>query len=326
MSIYSQVSSIKRNVLLCALCIEGNNNPKMFFCTCIVSFLALVMVQESYADPIDLLRSTLPKQIREWRAEPDDRLFDPETIFEYINGGGELYRAYNMRRCLSRRYSNPDGPAIVLDIFDMGSSQDAFGVFTHDQEGEALQVGQGGLYRSGWLRFWKGRFFCSIYSEAETPAAEKAVRELARVVALLLRDEGPKPGILSRLPAEGLRPRSIRYLHHQTVLNYHFYLADRNILNLGPRTDAVLATYQRGEEIAHLLLVLYPDAAEAEKAFQGFERNYLPDAGSTGLALLENRKWSGARRDGRLLVIVLDSDSKQLAERLLAGFRKDQRS
>jgi hypothetical protein len=297
----------------------------MFFCTCIVSFLALFMVQESYADPVELLRSTLPKQIREWRAEPDDRVFDPETIFEYINGGGELYRAYNMRRCLSRRYSNPEGPAIVLDIFDMGSSQDAFGVFTHDQEGEALQVGQGGLYRSGWLRFWKGRFFFSIYSEAEAPAAEKAVRELAGVVALLVRDEGPRPGILSRLPVEGLRSRSVRYLHHQTVLNYHFYLADRNILNLGPRTDAVLATYQHGDEIAHLLLVLYPGAVEAEKAFQGFKRHYLPDAGSTGLALLENRKWSGARREGKLLVIVLDSDNRQLAERLLAGFRKDQK-
>lgn len=293
--------------------------PYAFLICCLVPFV----VQESYADPVELLQATLPSQIEGWRAEPEDRLFDPETIFEYINGGGELYKAYNMRRCLSRSYTNPDGPTIVLDIFDMGSSGDAFGVFTHEQEGEPLEVGQGGLYRSGWLRFWKGRFFVSIYSEMETAAAEKAVRELATAVALLITDQGPKPRVVSRLPVEGLRPRSVRYLHHQTVLNYHFYLADENILNLGPRTDAVLASYQLGQETAYLLLVVYPDAAKAEKALQGFIRHYLPEAESTGLALLENGKWSAARIEGKLLMIVLDSDSRRLAKGLLEKVKKN---
>ncbi|MEE9420502.1 MAG: hypothetical protein V3W43_13545, partial [Desulfatiglandaceae bacterium] len=127
----------------------------------------------------------------------------------------------------------------------------------------------------------------------------------------------------SRLPVEGLRPRSVRYLHHQTVLNYHFYLADENILNLGPRTDAVLASYQLGQETAYLLLVVYPDAAKAEKALQGFIRHYLPEAESTGLALLENGKWSAARIEGKLLVIVLDSDSRRLAKGLLEKVKKN---
>ncbi|MFC1868442.1 DUF6599 family protein, partial [Thermodesulfobacteriota bacterium] len=60
----------------------------------------------------------------------------------------------------------------------MGSSKDAFGVFTHDQDGDALDMGQGGLYNYGWLRFWKGRFFISIFAEKESPEAEKAVKNL----------------------------------------------------------------------------------------------------------------------------------------------------
>ena len=289
----------------------------------LICFLAPFMVQKSNADPIERLRATLPGQIGGWRAELEDRLFDPETIFEYIDGGGELYKAYNMRKCLSRRYANPDGPAIVMDIFDMGSSGDAFGVFTHDQEGELLEVGQGGLYRSGWLRFWKGRFFISLYSEAESAVAEKAVRELATVVSSRIKDTGPKPQVIARLPGEGLRPGSVRYLHHQTVLNYHFYLADENILNLGPRAEAVLAAYQQDQESAYLLMVVYPNAGKAEKALHRFMGHYLPEATSTGLALLENRKWSAVWMKGKLLVIVLDSDSKDLTERLLASARKN---
>ena len=277
----------------------------------------LLMMQKAYADSIDVLHRALPGQIKGWTAEPGDRFFDSETIFDYINGAGEVYRAYNLQRCLSRRYTNPKGPPIVLDIFYMGSSEDAFGVFTHDQDGEALDVGQGALYRSGWLSFWKDRFFVSVYTEEETAAAEKAVRGLGKVVASLITAQGPKPRILLRLPHEGLLPRSIRYLHHHIVLNYHFYVSDENILDLGPHTDAVLAGYQRGKEYARILLVIYPNKKKAAEALARFLRHYLPEADSKGLVLLENGKWSTAALKGKLLAVVLEADSRQLAKGIL---------
>jgi hypothetical protein len=282
-----------------------------------VGGFSLMMIQTSYADPIQTLHTSLPEQIQGWSAEPNDRFFDDETIFDYIDGAGEVYRAYNMKKCLSRRYITPNGPAIVLDIFDMQSSEDAFGVFTHDQDGEPVDVGQGGLYRSGWLSFWKGRFFVSIYMEEESGAAERAVRGLAQEVASRIPQQGPRPRILAFLPQKGLQPRTIRYLHHYIVLNYHFYLADENILNLGPDTKATLAGYNRGEGNAQLLLVQYSEAGEAEIAHRRFLKTYLPEAKSTGPVLLENGKWSAAALRGKLLVIVLEADSQQLAQSLI---------
>jgi hypothetical protein len=278
---------------------------------------SFMIIQTSYADPIQILHAALPKQIQGWSAEPNDRFFDDETIFDYIDGAGEVYRAYNMRKCLSRRYRIHNGPAIVLDIFDMQSSEDAFGVFTHDQDGAPVDVGQGGLYRSGWLSFWKGRFFVSIYMEEESGAAARAVRGLAKEVASRIPQEGPKPRILSFLPQKGLQPRTIRYLHHYIMLNYHFYLADDNILNLGPDTKAALAEYKRGKEDARVLLVQYPERGKAEKAHRRFLETYLPEASSTDPVLIENNKWSAAALRGRLLVIVLEADSRVLAESLL---------
>ena len=66
------------------------------------------------------------------------------------------------------------------------------------------------------------------------------MRGLAKEVASRIPQEGPKPRILSSLPQKGLQPRTTRYLHHHIVLNYHFYLADENILNLGPDTKVLL--------------------------------------------------------------------------------------
>ncbi len=155
-----------------------------------LGYSSLMMMQKSHAGQFDGLTAALPSQIGVWTAEPKDRIYDTDTIFSYIDGAGEVYRAYNMRSCLSRRYSSPNSPTIVLDIFDMGTSEDAFGVFTHDQDGSPVDVGQGGLYRPGWLSFWKGKYFVSIYVEEETAPAKKAMGELAKVVASLIKDQG----------------------------------------------------------------------------------------------------------------------------------------
>jgi len=282
-----------------------------------VGYSSLMTIEKSHAEQLDVLSGALPSQIGIWTAEPKDRIYDRETIFSYINGAGEVYRAYNMRSCLSRRYTSPNGPAIVLDIFDMGTSEDAFGVFTHDRDGRAVDVGQGGLYRPGWLSLWKGRFFVSIYTEEETEAAKQAVSELSRVVASLIRDQGPKPVLLLKLPPEGLQSRSIRYLHHHTLLNYHYYLADENILNLGQQTDAVLAVYQRSGKRARLLLVSYPNEEKAAEAHKALLRHYLPEAKSTGAVLLEDGKWSATGLKNTFLTVVLEADTGALAENLL---------
>jgi hypothetical protein len=275
------------------------------------------MASKSISSSFDDLRRSLPARVMGWKAEPGDRLFDSKTIFDYINGAGEVYRAYNLQLCLSRRYVISNGPVMILDIFDMGSSQDAFGVFTHDREGKPLDIGQGSRYRPGWLSLWKGRFFISVYVESETPDTEKAVIGLGKSVAALIPEKGPRPRILSRLPANGLMENSVRYLHHPIILNYHFYLADENILNIGPDTDAVLATYRKRGQGAWLLLVMYPVDHQGKAALDSFLRYYLPESDHKGMDLLENGKWSAATLTGRLLVIVLDADSRNLAEHLI---------
>ncbi len=270
------------------------------------------MSKNSHAVTLDKLKAGLPKQVLVWSAATDDRIYNSETIFGYINGGAEVYRAYNMRRCLSRRYTSADGPAIVLDIFDMGSSGDAYGVFTHDPEGEVVKLGQDGRLRPGWLNFWKDRFFVSIYTEEET-----AVTSLGKMIDSLISRQGARPVILKLLPLQGLKPESVRYLHHPIILNYHYYISDVNLLHLSPKTDAVLASYLRHAEQALILLVSYPEPDAATKAYNSFLKNYLSDADKDGMAKLENNKWCAAKVKDRLLAIVLEADSRQLADKLL---------
>jgi hypothetical protein len=287
-----------------------------------IGTLLLFMIQSIHANTFEDLQAKLPGQVGRWSAQTGDRVFDEKTIFSYIDGAAEVYRAYNFKRCLSRRYTTLKGPAIILDVFEMGSSEDAFGVFTHDLDGTNVAVGQDGRLRPGWLSFWKAHFFVSIYMEEETAAAEQAVMELGRLVADKITGNSTTPEIIDLLPPVGLKSDTIRYMHHFIVLNYHYYLSDENILNISAETDAVLAEYQTENQSARMLLVKYPTAEMAVKARAAFLRHYLPDADKKGMGLLENNKWAAVNINEKLLVIVLEADSRRLAEQLL-GQRKD---
>ncbi len=278
----------------------------------------LFMTQLSHADTLEGLSKKLPNHVMGWKTAGHDQIYDPKTIFSYINGGAEVYKAYNMHACLSRRYTRPGEPSIVLDIFDMGSSIDAFGVSTHDTDGDVMDIGQDSRFRPAWLSFWKNRFFISIYMEEETAASENTVKLLGRQVAAQISEEGIRPRILSLLPVIGLESKNIRYLHHPAVLNYHYYLSDQNLLNISSKSRVVLAPYHQGKDSALLFLASYDESQTAIRSLRSFLKHYLPDADATHAALLENGKWSVAGLKGKLLAIVLEADNRKFAHNLIS--------
>jgi len=159
----------------------------------------------SQTDDHETLRSALPADTDGWRRGDEDQIFDTESIFGYIDGHAEVYLSFGMKRCLSFRYLGPEGePDIVLDLFEMDSSENAYGVFTHDRDGVDIDVGQGALLRESWLSFWQGRWFGSVYAEGESERSAAALVAIARAAADRISDEGVAPEMVSELPAGGL--------------------------------------------------------------------------------------------------------------------------
>jgi hypothetical protein len=264
------------------------------------------------------LGALLPKEINGWEAKAPDEFYDPNTIFDYINGAGEVYRAYNFERLLARHFTKEAEPRIIADLFDMGSAKNAFGVFTHDPEGEDVGIGQGSTYKGGLLSFWKGRFFISLYAEEETEEAKEALIALGKMAASSIKQEGALPDLVSLFPRKNLRERGIQYFYNHLILNYHFFVADENILFLGNETEAVLAAYKEGNEIVHVLLVRYPEGRKAGDAYKSFIQAYMPEAKDSDLIRTENDKWTAVRLKGDLLIIVFDAPSGSKAEAVIA--------
>ncbi len=268
------------------------------------------------------LRAFLPNEILGWKAAGEDQRFDPQTIFDYIDGGGEVYRAYNFQRLLARRFKKAGQPDIIADFFDMGSSYDAFGVFTQDLEGEDWAIGQGCTDKGGLLSFWRDRYFVSLTAEDETPEAKQALRAMGKHIAAAIGKDGPKPALVDLVPAGMAAEKSIHYFHNHLILNYHFFVSDGNILMLDQKTEVVLVRMGEKGNRSYLLLASYADAKKASQACASFGEAYMPDAIEPGLVQTEDKKWTAARVQGKFLTVVFNAPTAAAAKDWLAEVAK----
>lgn len=264
------------------------------------------------------MKRILPKAMEGYQWDGKDEFYDFNTAFRYMDGAAELYRSYNFKLLLVRRYVKTDHPSILVELFDMGSSEEAFGVFSYQPGEEEVAIGQGSDYGGGLLRFWKGRYFANVYAEKETSGVKKDVLRLGEAIARSMR-AGPKPDLIRFLPQENLSESSVRYFHSHQVLNHHYFFSHENILRLGPKTRAVLATYSmaEGKGKTLLLLVQYRDATQAQNAYHLFLRAYLPEAKTTGMARMENGKWAAAKLHQRYVIGIFEAPTSEEARRLV---------
>jgi hypothetical protein len=264
------------------------------------------------------LRQALPPEVSGWKTGREDQVFTRDNIFDYMNGGGEIYLAYDFQFVFVREYVRDDAPSIVAEIYQMSSSKDAFGVYTHDTDGDEVELGQGAIYAAGLLRFWKDKIFVRIMADRETPEAKAVIMQLGTTIVRAISQDGEKPNLLRALPSEGLRPKSLRYFHTLISLNAHYYLANVNILNLSPETQVAIARYEKEGSQARLLLVEYPTVERAVGAHGRFVEMFLLERFEADRRVppkkLENGKFAGVVRSGKYLIIVIEAEKKSVLD------------
>jgi hypothetical protein len=256
-----------------------------------------------------------PEQISDRTRSDSPAAYDRETIFDYINGAGEVYRSYAFSQVVVVVYSGSQQTDITVEMFDMGSPADAYGVFSYAREQEQAGIGGGYEQKGRVLCFWQNRYYVCVASEERTADSDRALLEVARAISERLPASSDPPDLVAVLPEEGLVTFSERFFHLHQSLNYHYYLARENILNLSSETDAVLARYAPGS--TYLLLIRYPTVSEAATAATSFEQQYLADAGDPGMVQTENGKFTSYGSQDRFIVVVLDAESGTAAADLL---------
>jgi hypothetical protein len=291
----------------------------------------------------------LPKTIGVWTRSDLTRFIDSNNIFEYMNGAGELYLAYGFDHIEVYEYTaDPEG-SILVEVYVMTTSNDAFGLLSLDWGGEPVRVYSGlassshpsvspsarALYGGGLLRIWADTLYARVMAYRETPASKQAVLSLGQTIAEN-RKMPAEPDLLKILPkAVGsvwtLKKDRIAYFRSHLVLNSLYYLSHQNILDLDHSTEAVIAPYEDLSNAGtpkrvQVLFVKYPSPARARKALETFHNAYLHeyqkqiDPGinheSINAFKIEDG-WLGYALDGPFLTVVFECPNRESAKMII---------
>ena len=209
----------------------------------------------------------LPETVDGWSRPAPLRRIEAAGIFDYMDGAGELYLAYRFDHLDVAEYASPERGEILVELYWMRTSDDAYGLLSGDWGGEPVALkepapdpGPRALYGAGLLRLWSDDLYARVLATRESEAARRAVLALGRAIVAGRRDP-PPPRLATSLPQTAaeltLRPDSVCFLRSHLVLNSAYFVSQRDILNLGPNVEAVTARYGN----ARLVLVRYPERA-----------------------------------------------------------------
>ncbi len=289
-------------------------------------------------------KAILPETVGAWKAAAAPRKIDAGNIFDYMNGAGELYLAYHFDHMLAWEYRDGSDNDLLVELYRMQGSDDAFGLLSLDWGGEAVAWPHGAkiipssaavpparaLYGEGLLRLWSDDLYARVMAVRETPAAREAILVLAQAI-VAGRSDPPPPALLRLLPTV-LNPQwklkidRSAFIRSHLVLNSLYYLSHDNILGLDSSCEAVFTSYEKEGRRLHLLVIQYADDRSAEQGLAGFLAGYIPEGAKGGPAtppaelgfFLVEDGWLGFHKAGRRLAVVFQCPDLDAARRIVA--------
>lgn len=128
---------------------------------------ALIQFQSAQSSA-DSSGSSFPGEIAGYRRTGRVRSYVKENLYEYVDGHAEYFISAGFDGLHVGEYQAPgsaaDGPDVVVDIYDMGKSIQAFGVLSDESGGNVSEFQNGlmGFSTPQGISFVKGRYYIKI--------------------------------------------------------------------------------------------------------------------------------------------------------------------
>ena len=230
-------------------------------------------------------------------------------MFDYMNGGAELYFSFNFKRLAVRTFNYEDYIDLVVEVYLFKNDFDAYGMFSMLPVDESLNLGDGGSISVGVLRFWKGPYYCKIYLTGDYERHNAVLKAAAEVVNGKIDDHGVPPKLVRVMPETERKREGLHYFHDHIAQKNLYYISPSNILDLSLHTEVVMGEYLTiNAEEATLFLVEYPDEDKCRTVLERaanslFEEPPARLTASSFSALTTDHRWCEIRQEGNYLMI-----------------------
>jgi hypothetical protein len=217
------------------------------------------------------LRRLLPELAAIGAQPVGEPKFYSTDLFEYIDGGADVYLDYGLVAVLHQEYKSK-GADLTVDIYNMGSAENAFGIYAAESAPDYnfLPIGAEGYGTNEILNFLDGPYYVKLSAFSTTEKTGALLERAAQAVAGRVGPRAPMPGFLTLFPPEKLAAHTARYVKKAPL--GHECLA-----------PAVMANYAWGEKPTSLVISKAADAAGAAKKLEAM-KGYFASSGSVAAA------------------------------------------
>jgi hypothetical protein len=241
----------------------------------IVSFLAVLFASQDALSGTTPLESLVPKVAPDgWALRDAPEAFTRETLFEHIDGQADLFVQYGFDKSVFAIYRNVNSSEdkIDVDIYDMGNSLQAFGVFSRfRQEESPAGIGLDSYLGDRYALFYKGKYFVVLQAQDSNVST---LKHLAKDIESRISDNSAPPKEITYFPKNGLKLGSIEYFP-EGLLGHQFLkrgFKASYVESEGEKTDP--KTRLDGRDF-QLFLSIFENPQEAASALRLFRENLL---------------------------------------------------
>jgi len=189
--------------------------------------------------------------------------FAGTRLFDYMNGGAEVYLGYGFVDLGVRDYRQGEAKATVA-VYRMRDPAGAYGIWAANARGEPKDVGVPANLARGMLSFHKGRFYVRVVAKSDPAGAQPLLLDLGKKTAVRLPGTSETPPVMRALP-DGAVSGTLRFLTDPRTARTVWFDGEGDLL-LTKGTRAATAFYPGDDADIQLTRIDYPDTAAAEKA------------------------------------------------------------
>jgi len=191
-----------------------------------------------------------------------------ENLYDFINGGAEIFLEYGFRKVISQEYQNDDF-TIVTNIYQMMNEISAFGIFSNNRSAKFknMKIGDGGFQTDYSVNFWQADYFIVMESFQRDSLVSEALVRFAELISKNIARKAEGLAIVNVLPERGLVQESIKLVKGILGISNTYYFSEKDIFQLRNENLGLFADYRINGQDIRLFLISYESASDAQAAF-----------------------------------------------------------
>lgn len=209
------------------------------------------------------LRRLLPGSVGDWQRQGEILEYSGEALFDYINGGAEIYFEYGFVKVIVQDYMVAGEHTLTLEIYEMVDPESAYGIYSFKRSpgGRSADIGAESRLEDYYLNFWKGNYLVTLTGFDQEPTTVAGLLSVARSVDEVMHEGGSPPSLEGRLPYAGRVEAGIKYFKGLLGLYNSYAFAQEDIFSL---EEGIRIEYESG---VSLFLFQYSDSEKAKTVF-----------------------------------------------------------